>query len=205
MKHGSLSAMNKDVDAKKLQIGQDIKTTLNKSDLPEGTQPHSDNSLKGMDGFFKKGADGVNNMVTISEEAYDAIVTSTANTYKSAFENTGKDNWSDNATGGFLDMKKYFLTNMSQYADENTRSDFFKNQTSVTELSARNLYLYKGYAYNINEFGNLMFGSVKAKLGANVRTLIAGGHVYSLFSNGSFDDAKEVEAVKRGFSYYEKK
>jgi hypothetical protein len=94
---------------------------------------------------------------------------------------------------------------MSQYTDEKTRSEFFKNQTSVTEAGARNVYLYKGFAYNINEFGNLMFGSVKAKLGANVRTLIAGGHVYSLFSNGSFDDAKEVEAVKRGFSYYEKK
>jgi len=43
-----------------------------------------------MDGFFKKGTEGVNHMVAVSEGAYDAFVTSAANNYKSAFENTGR-------------------------------------------------------------------------------------------------------------------
>jgi hypothetical protein len=61
--------------------------------------------------------------------------------------------------------------------------------------------VYKGFAYNLNEFGNLLFGSVKAKLGVNLTKLNFGGWVYSIFSNGSADEESEKKAVERGYEY----
>ena len=75
-----------------------------------------------------------------------------------------------NSTGGLLDMKKYFLNNIEQYSKEN--QNWVREQTSVTEPATRTLYVYDGYAYNLNEFGNLLFGAVHAKLGTSLKAQI---------------------------------
>lgn len=194
MDQGGLSGLNKGVDPTKLQIGQTIKTTLSENGLPEGVSLHSNSSMNGMDGFFKKGSEGVNKIVNVTEGGYDK--------FAKALASVSEGGISENTTGGTMDAKKYFLNNKDQYS--NQTSDFFKNQTSVTEPATRSLYVYKGIGYNLNEFGNLSFGSAKAINGVGLRTLITGGHIYSIFSNGKMDDPNEVKAVKRGHGYYKK-
>jgi LysM repeat protein len=194
MPQGSLAVMNKGVDPTKLQIGQTINTTLSKSDLPAGVTLHSSSSMNGMDGFFKKGAEGVNRIINISERDYDKFVNNLANVSKGGI--------SENTTGGNMDAKMKFLMNKEQYsADTKT---WFKEQTSVTEPNTRALIVYKGIGYNINEFGNLSFGSAKAINGVSLNVLIGGGHIYSILNNGKMDDPNEVKAIKRGYGYYKK-
>jgi hypothetical protein len=194
MPQGSLAGMNKGVDPTKLQIGQTINTTLSETDLPKGITLHSSNSMNGMDGFFTKGTEGVNKIVTLSEKGYDYFAKNLANVSKGGI--------SENTTGGAMDAKKYFLSNNYQYATDT--KTWFKNQTSVTEPNTRALFVYKGIGYNINEFGNLFFGSAKAIKGVGLNSLITGGHIYSIFSNGKMDDSNEVKAIKRGYGYYKK-
>jgi len=194
MARGSLQRMNPSADPTKLKVGQEIRVTLNAGDLPQGVQLNSTNSLNGMDGFFSRGTEGVNRIVNVSEEEYDAFTT--------FLQNASEGDVGENTTGGNLDAKRYFLANREQYSNDDTRRTFYRSQNSVTEPATRYLFVYRGFAYNLNEFGNLCFGSAKAKLGTNVEVLIGGGHLYSVFTNGSMDDPNEVNAVRRGHGYY---
>lgn len=194
MKSGSLSAMNKGLDPKKLQIGQEINVTLSKSDLPAGVELNSNASMNGMDNFFKKGTEGVNQIVNVTDASYDKFAKAVASTSEGGI--------SENTKGGSMDAKKYFLNNKEQYS--NNTNAWFKEQNSVSEPATRMLFVYKGIGYNLNEFGNLTFGSAKAINGVGIKKLITAGDIYSIFSNGRMDDPNEKKAVKRGHSYYEK-
>lgn len=193
MLKGSLSKMNKNLS--NLKEGQIINTTFNQYNLPNDIVLHSDSSLKGMDNFFRKGAEGVNRIIYVSESNYENFVRKLSSISEGGI--------SENTTGGILDAKKYFLSNISQYS--NDTSAWFKNQTSITEPNTRALFVYKGIGYNLNEFGNLVFGSAHAIKGTwALPTLITGGHIYSIFANGKPDDKNEVRAVERGYLYYGK-
>jgi RHS repeat-associated protein len=190
MDHGSLSQMNPALNPRALQIGQSIRTVLNESDLPNGVQLHSSNSLNGMDNFFIPGAEGVNKLRIISDEEYNDLINQLA-----------AGNPRDAAWGEQGDAKMQFINNKDQYSN-NTQA-WFNDQNSVTEPATRYLFIYQNYAYNINEFGNLAFGSANSKTGnVSLNTLLIGGHVYSLFMNGQWDDINEVRAVKRGYKLY---
>ena len=188
---GSLQKMNPNTS--NVKEGQIINTIFNKDTLPSGITLHSNNSIKGMDGFFSLGAEGVNKIIYITKERYDRFVRNLA---------AGSDgSIGENSTGGTLDAKKYFLTNKNQYSTDT--SGWFKNQNSITEPNTRALFVYKGIGYNINEFGNLAFGSAHAIKGVwSLPTLISGGNIYSILSNGNMDDKNEVRAVERGYLYY---
>ena len=92
--------------------------------------------------------------------------------------------------------------NEEQYSTDT--KTWFKEQTSVTEPNTIALIVQKGIGYNINEFGNLSFGSAKAINGVSLNVLIGGGHIYSILNNGKMDDPNEVKAIKRGYGYYKK-
>ncbi|GGH66636.1 hypothetical protein GCM10011318_04810 [Phaeocystidibacter marisrubri] len=60
-----------------------------------------------------------------------------------------------------------------------------------------------GYGYNINEFGNVVFGAANSKKGnIGLTPMLLGGYIYSLFANGRLDETSEVQAVTRGYNYY---
>ena len=81
MEHGTLSELNKDLSPKELKIGQEIKVTYGKEDLPDGVTLNSEKSLDGMDGFFPKNAKGVNNIKYVSQDEFEGLVKDKALTY----------------------------------------------------------------------------------------------------------------------------
>ena len=203
METGTLSKMNPELDPKNLKIGQEIRVTLNYQDLPKGTILNSSKSLEGMDNFFHKGAKGVNRIKEVTEDDFNNLVKDKAIEYDKylQFMNYARSKAmiKANSTGGMLDMKKYFIINLEQYS--NDFSKWFALQNSISEPATRTLFLYKGYAYNLNEFGNLLFGAVHAKRGTSLKAVKIFGNIYSKFKNGSNDEKAEAEAIERGYGY----
>jgi hypothetical protein len=99
-------------------------------------------------------------------------------------------------------MKKYFLNNIEQYS--RYPRHWVKKQIGVTEPATRTLYVYDGYTYNLNEFGNLLFGAIHARRGTNLSAISFLGNIYSLITNGHFDEKNEAIAIERGYNYGKK-
>ncbi len=203
MDHGTLGEMNKGVDPAKLQIGQEIRVTINQSDLAGGITLNSDKSMFGMDNFFVKGAEGVNNIQDFTDEEFNLLTSEKLWDYEIYLNlmrfAPEKAMIRANSTGGVLDMKMYMLNNQTQYSTDNTL--WFKTQNSISEPATRTLYIYKGYAYNLNEFGNLLFGAAHAQRGTSLVALKSFGNIFSLIKNGHKDESNEVKALERGYEY----
>ncbi len=104
-------------------------------------------------------------------------------------------------------FKAYSIFNFAKESTHGGDLDF-KNQ--VPSLSKNEnvdgmgkLYLIDGTYYNRNEAGNFLFGYAAAKMGFALPFVKAGGEIYvDVLTNMDDDEAWEVAAVVKGYSFY---
>ncbi len=61
------------------------------------------------------------------------------------------------------------------------------------------LYIYKGFAFNWRQAGNIVWGASMKSLGFNYKGIFTGAQFYSLFKHDSFDQPDEVYSFKVGY------